>query len=210
MRALLPWNQHFFTSTRGRIVLLLRRTCCTVDELAQELGLTDNAIRAHLLTLERDGLVRQAGTRRGGGKPALIYALTAEAEQLFSRVSTPVLRELLAVLAEDMSAEQRAVIMQQVGQRLARQWSLAPGKLPTRLQSAVTLLNDLGGIAELEEGKEQYLIQGHHCPFAIIASTHPEVCKLAQTLLINLLGTSVTEQCEQNEPAHCRFLISKS
>ena len=41
-------NERFFTSTRGHIVTLLRRAGHTVDELAQELKLTDNAIRSHL------------------------------------------------------------------------------------------------------------------------------------------------------------------
>ena len=59
-------NQRFFTSTRGRIVTLLRRASRTVDELAAALDLTDNAVRAHLATLERDGIVQQRGARRGG------------------------------------------------------------------------------------------------------------------------------------------------
>lgn len=76
-------NQRFFASTRGRIVLLLLRACCTVDELAQALALTDNAVRSHLATLERDGLVRRCGERRGGAKPASVYELAPDAEQLF-------------------------------------------------------------------------------------------------------------------------------
>lgn len=206
----LPWNHRFFTSTRGRIVLLLRRASCTVDELAQELGLTDNAVRAHLLTLERDGLLCQVGVRRGNGKPALLYALTSEAEQLFPHPYISMLRELLAVLAEGTSVEQREEIMRQVGQRLARQWRLAPGELRGRLRDTVELLNNLGGIAELEESEKQYLLQGYHCPFAVLVPAYPEVCKLAQTLLIELLGVPVVEQCQQSESAHCRFTIAKT
>src|SRR5207249_6425780 len=59
------WDERFFASTRGRIVQLLRRATSTVDELAEALGLTDNAVRAHLAILERDGLVQQKGVRRG-------------------------------------------------------------------------------------------------------------------------------------------------
>ncbi len=49
-------GQNFFKSTRGQIVGLLRRGVGTVEELASELEVTDNAVRAHLATLERDGL----------------------------------------------------------------------------------------------------------------------------------------------------------
>lgn len=39
------FDQRFFETTRGRIVTLLRGTTKTVNELAEELELTDNAVR---------------------------------------------------------------------------------------------------------------------------------------------------------------------
>ena len=60
-------SKRFMETTRGQVLSLLRRGPRTVEELARELDLTDNAIRAHLATLERDGLVTQAGLRRGRG-----------------------------------------------------------------------------------------------------------------------------------------------
>src|SRR5512135_2794287 len=54
------WNRWFFASRRGQIITLLRRSSRTADELAQALGLTHTAVRAHLAALERDGLVHQA------------------------------------------------------------------------------------------------------------------------------------------------------
>ena len=41
------WNRHFFSSTRGQIIILLRRNSHTVEELAQALALTHTAVRAH-------------------------------------------------------------------------------------------------------------------------------------------------------------------
>ena len=96
------WDRRFFRSTRGRIVTLLRRSGRTVEGLARELGLTDSGVRAHLATLERDGVVRQRGFVRrgsGGGKPAYVYELTPEAEELFPKAYEPVLRQLLDVLS---------------------------------------------------------------------------------------------------------------
>ncbi len=161
-------NQHFFASTQGRIVLLLRRSSHTVDELARTLSLTDNAVRAHLTALERDGLVCQAGSRRGGGKPALVYDLTLEAEQLFPKAYAPVLQQVLDILSTCMSPEQIGEIMQKGGRRLAGKWNIAPGELRARLQGAVAILNELGGLAELEVRDDTYAIQGYSCPLAAV------------------------------------------
>src|SRR5947209_5108632 len=99
------WDKRFLESTRGRIVLLLRRGGRTVNELAAALGLTDNAVRTHLTALERDGLVHQSGTRPGTRKPNTTYDLVPEAEQqLFPKMYGPILRHLLDVLAERLSA----------------------------------------------------------------------------------------------------------
>src|SRR5688572_33391803 len=100
-------SKRFLETTRGQIVGLLRKSAATVEELARSLGLTDNAIRSHLTTLERDGLVRQEGVRRGpgAGKPATVYEIHPDAEPLFSRAYAPVLAALLDELAEQLPEE---------------------------------------------------------------------------------------------------------
>ena len=92
------WEQHFGNSTRGRIVAMLRRGWRSVDELASALGLTDNAVRAHIATLERDGVVASLGARRDGtvGKPATLYGVAEGAETLFSSAYAPALSAFVA------------------------------------------------------------------------------------------------------------------
>jgi predicted ArsR family transcriptional regulator len=208
--SLMPCSTHFFASTRGRIVLLLRRSHHTVDELAQELHLTDNAVRVHLVTLERDGLVYQSGARRGGSKPALLYGLTPEAEQLFPKAYIPVLQQLLDVLSDCLPCENVIEIMQRVGQRLALQWKIAPGELRAQLQDAVAILNQLGGLVELEECIDTFVIQGYSCPLAAVVPGHPEICQLTETLLTDLLHQPFTEQCKRSEPVRCCFTTLKT
>ena len=190
--------------------MLLRRASRTVDELAQALNLTDNAVRAHLATLERDGFVRQLGERRGSGKPAFIYELSADAEQLFPKAYGPVLRQLLEVLSEEMTTDEVAALMRRTGRGLAEQQHLPPGDLHSRLLMAVNVLNELGGLAELEQRNGTYYIQGYSCPLAAVVPGHPEVCSLTETLITELVGQPVKECCDGNEPARCCFSVSKS
>src|SRR5437588_11648964 len=209
--SLLPWKQRFFSSTRGRIVALLRRTSRTVDELAQALDLTDNAVRAHLATLERDGIVRQHGARRGSGKPAYVYDLTSEAEYLFPKAYGPVLHQLLDVLSEQMTPGEMEIVLRKVGRNIATKWNIPPGDLRTRLVGAVEVLNDLGGMTELETSDEHtYRIRGSSCPLAAAVPGHPEVCRLAETLITELVGVPVQEQCEKGDAPRCCFSVSNT
>jgi predicted ArsR family transcriptional regulator len=205
------WNQRFLESTRGRIVTLLRRSSRTVEELAQELALTDNAVRAHLATLERDGIVQQRGARRGSGKPSYVYELTAEAEYLFPKAYGPVLHQLLDVLSEQMTPEEMEIALRKVGRSIATKWNIPPGDLPTRLEGAVEVLNELGGMAELEASDEHtYRIRGYSCPLAAAVPGHPEVCHLAETLITELVGVPVQEQCEKGDVPRCCFTVSNT
>ena len=117
-------DRKFFESTRGRIVTLLRRSGRPVEVLARELGLTDNGVRAHLATLERDGIIRQRGSVRrvsGGGKPAYVYELTPEAEDLFPKAYAPVLLRLLDVMSGRLGAEESEALLRAVGRGLAEE-----------------------------------------------------------------------------------------
>src|SRR5437773_5147794 len=92
------WRERLFKSTRGKILDLLRTRERTVNELAAELRLTDNAVRAHLASLERDRLVSQSGMKPGVRKPHTTYALGPEAEQLFPKAYGRLVSLLMSIL----------------------------------------------------------------------------------------------------------------
>src|ERR1044071_606643 len=93
------WRDRLFKSTRGKILELLRTRGCTVNELADALHLTDNAVRAHLATLERDRLVIQSGMRPGIRKPHTTYALGPEAEHLYPQAYGRLVSLLMSIFS---------------------------------------------------------------------------------------------------------------
>ena len=200
-------NPRLFASTRGKIVTLLRRASRTVEELAQALDLTENAVRAQLVALERDGLVQQSGKRRSNSKPASLYSLTEAAEDLFPKASGPVLCQLLEELNERLTAEDVEEILRATGRRLAAQCPIPQGELQTRVEAAVSVLNALGGHAELERRNGAYMIQGYSCPLAAAVPGHPEVCRLVETLLTSLVDAPVQARCEYGETLRCHFIV---
>lgn len=192
--------------------MLLRRSGRTVEELARVLGLTDNGVRAHLAVLERDGIVRQRGSVRrgsGGGKPAYVYELTPEAEELFPKAYEPTLRRLLDVLAERLGPDESEALLRAVGRSLAEGKTVpTTGDARARLESAVEVLNELGGLAEVEERDGALVIRGHSCPLAGVTPDHPEVCRMAEALITELAGVPVFERCDRGERPRCCFEVA--
>jgi predicted ArsR family transcriptional regulator len=128
------------TSVRtGCSVMLLRCSSHTVEELAGALDLTDNAIRAHLVTLERDGVVQQRGAQRSSSKPASVYGLTSKAESLFPKAYDQVLQQVMEVLSERMPSDEVETLLREVGRRVAARWNVPPGSLRERLEAAVSV-----------------------------------------------------------------------
>src|SRR5215212_10622187 len=206
-------GRRFFGSTRGRMVTLLRPRGLTVDELAAEVGLTNNGVRAHLTTLERDGLVTQQGSVRsssGGGKPAYVYRLTPEAEALFPKAYEPVLGRLLDVLSEVLGPEKSEALLRGVGRRIAEERGAPDGGVRARLEEAVAVLNELGGLAELEEHDEGFVIRGYGCPLAGVTPDHPEACRMAEALIAELAGVPVYEHCDRGAKPRCCFEVVPS
>ena len=205
------WDVRFFQSTRGRIVTLLRRSKSTVEDLARALDLTDNGVRAHLGVLERDGIVRQRGSlrrRSGGGKPAYVYELTSEGEELFPKAYEPTLGRLLDVLSERLGPEESEALLRSVGRRLAEEHSTQADGAHARLETAVEVLNELGGLAELEERDGALVIRGYSCPLAGVTPEHPEVCRMAEALVAEVAGVSVQEHCDRSERPRCCFEVA--
>jgi predicted ArsR family transcriptional regulator len=204
------FGQNFFESTRGRIVSLLRRGVDTVEELSRQLDLTDNAVRAHLETLSRDGLVERKGMRQGFRKPHFSYTLTDDAEQLFPKAYPALLNQLLAVLKRRLSPEELEAVLREVAVSLAGGQShrQSDENMESRARKILEMLEALGGAPRLEIEEDKMIISSFSsCPFAAAVSEHPEVCRLAEILLSEIAGTEVKEHCQREKVPACSFEI---
>jgi predicted ArsR family transcriptional regulator len=204
-------DNRFFESTRGQIVALLRQSAKTVDELARELDLTDNAVRLHLGTLERDGLVAAKGVRREGGvgKPATEYEIAVEAEPSFSKAYIPFLSTLLGALSDRMTAAELRALMREVGHRMADEFPASGSNVAARTEVASQLLNALGGVTTVERDADGngLRINGCGCPLAVAVGQREEVCIAVQTMLRDVIGVPVREQCDRAERPRCHFIV---
>ena len=196
--------------TRARLLALLREGEWTVDDLAARLGLTDNAVRFHLDTLERSGTVEKSALRRSGGagQPAVLYSLSASGKEAFSRAYGPLLIAFLEELREHMTTAQLVSFLKRIGKRLAKDVRPTSGSLASRVNSASELLNGLGGVTSVEKSGNTYQIVGRACPVSRVVEADHCVCAAVTSLVAEVVGANVTERCDRSGHPRCCFEIS--
>jgi predicted ArsR family transcriptional regulator len=203
------WQRQSDKSTRNRIIALLRRGERSVEELAESLALTDNAVRAQLAALEREKVVGATGVRRDGGvgKPATLYGITPATSALFSSAYAPVLTAVLAELGARMTPKQVESLLRRAGHRVAASLPQR-ASFDERVKAGATFLTGLGADAELVQSGRSYEIRGHGCVLADAVKECPASCALLEQLLRDVTGGTVKEQCDRSGEPSCRFAIS--
>lgn len=200
--------------TSGRVAGLIRRAPMTVEELATELALTENAIRAHIARLVRAGFVRRSAWRRSATKPAAQYALTPQGELLFSRAYAPVLTELLHALARRTAPVTFRAILHEVGRRLfphvPEDAPRTGAELEARVRAASARLNALGAVTAVEHASGYWRIRGFGCPLDLATRQYPEGCIAVAAIVSEFVGVPVRSCCERGERPRCCFDVRPS
>jgi DeoR family suf operon transcriptional repressor len=200
------WERQIGGKTRGRIISLLRRNTRTVEEIADDLEVTNNAARAHLQLLEREGIIVAAGTRthEGAGKPAVEYGIAPTAHASLSAAYAPILAALLTTLREQIGTRALDKALRGTGKRLV---SAAPDQsaLDVRVRRAAAVLTSLGAEIDVERTPQGYRLCGHACPIAAAVSAEPHACLAVEELVTALVGVRAHESCDRSNGAKCRF-----
>ena len=211
MNHLMVRKQLLDGSSRGRIVGMLQNGGLTADELASKLGFTSAAVRAHIATMERDGILQRGGLRPGTTRPSQVFELTPEVEQLLSGAYLPLLIELVHQSVTRSDTRQFEDLMRSTGRGLA---ALLPRIAPdepfdSRVTAVGGLLNkQFGSTMTVEKMNGHYVLKGHGCPLAALTANHPAVCLAIESLLGALLEAEVRECCDRALRPQCCFHVA--
>lgn len=202
------WMDALVGETRARLLHLVRRATLTVGQLAEALGISENAVRTHIASAERDGLVRQAGVQRStGGKPARVYELAPEAEELFPKAYALVFTELVRTLRDEDGDRETIERLRRVGRRLGARAAPSDEGTASRVAAAAAVLESIGGSVEVVEESQRWTIRADGCPLSAVVIAEPDGCALAQALVAEVTGRHVIECCHKTERPRCEFRI---
>jgi predicted ArsR family transcriptional regulator len=207
-----PFSTRRSETSRARIVELLRAGGMTVDEIGAKLGLSHNAVRVQLTSMERDGLVHHARTERRTTRPSHIFELTQDTRQWLSKAYVPFLTHLTGTIVRRQAPKEVAALMRDVGRSLAdtlRARTVSSGLLAARAAAAsVTLNEELGAVTRVEPVNGHFVIRGHGCPLAAVTADHPVACLAIETFIAEMTDSRVRECCTRQNPPQCCFEIT--
>ena len=188
-----------------REVLRHRDAGRTVEELAEAMEVSRNAVQQHVTALERDGLVRVLELRSTGGRPGRAYTLTEAGLEVFPRsyahMADGLLRHVRRAYGEaglnrvldDMANEMAAELAPRLDGRHGSE----------RVAMVVRILNELGYDARRDEVGR---ITAVNCVYHELTRSSRAACRFDTRLVRLLLGDDVTHlRCMADGHASCVF-----
>lgn len=199
-------------STRERILHLMKTAGpLSAKELTTELQITEMAVRRHLGTMERDGLIESKMIRQTPGRPTAVYGLTELAEGLFPKKYHSLTLDLLDELAEESGEDMVDRLFDRRKEKLSRKYMAdMQGKtLNDKVRTLSEIQNDNGYMTELQQTDGgEYVLMEHNCPISQIANRYNHACDCELNLFESLLDADVERtECLAQQGKKCVYVI---
>lgn len=200
-------------STRMEVLELLRRKGrSSAETIANDLGVTPNAVRQHLTNLEREGLVVSQPERSGRGRPSLLFVLTERADAVFPKrygqLATMVLQEVQEMGGPDALDELFARVAARHANAIER--DLEGLDFDEKLRRVVAWIGRAGTLVEQTEGPDGVHVTIHNCPFRNTALKFPQVCSITPQLISRLTEAAISQSdsIHRHDP-YCSFVVQR-
>jgi predicted ArsR family transcriptional regulator len=201
-------------SETRRVILssIKKEGSATISELANFNKLSGEAVRQHLVQLERDGWIKRSATKGSHevGRPSMRYSLTQAGEHLFPKHYDALALEVLDTIIGNFGDDALNQILSSMTEARVMKWEprLRGLSLPERVEvlKGLYLQDDAYMDVEYEEGRIRLIER--NCPFYSVAMRSPVLCSISVSLLTRLLGYQVVrEERFQDGDGRCVFRV---
>ncbi|UOQ84151.1 helix-turn-helix transcriptional regulator [Gracilibacillus salinarum] len=200
-------------TTKDQILEILKKeVSLSVNEIITHINITHMAIRKHLTTLEKDGLVTYTHVKKEIGRPLQRYHLTEKGKRLFPSNYETISMEFLKDIEETYGKD---AVTQLFKNREARQSSQYGPFLTTytpkeKMQHMINIQNEKGYMAELKQEDDLHFeMVEYNCPIFSVARAYNVACQCETNMFKQVLGTENIErtQCKTDGDNHCKFKV---
>ena len=200
-------------STRDVVLqTLLLNNRCTINELAEAVGINPISVRHHIAKLEAENLVVSQEERHGVGRPRRVYFLTQKGMEHFPSRYVQMSIRLLEQLKQTISSTDVKNLFSKIGEDIVADHTdptqLGGLSLEKRLDLMQEVLSHEGFIVSWDREGDTYHIHEISCPYFHIGQTHPEICALDQTIISKVLVVPVEKiKCVLKDGEHCTYTV---
>lgn len=197
--------------TRDKIMqILLQQPRCTINDLADAVGINPISVRHHISKLEALGQVTSAEEKHGVGRPRRVYFLTntgmEEFPQRYLTLSIRLLEQLKGALPEKTVVKLFQEIAADMVDDHTAQIDISRLDIKERLDLISTLLENEGFTIEVEETEAGFQIKETSCPYMHVGEEHPEICLVDQTIIEKVLAIPIHKtHCVLNGDHYCAY-----
>ncbi|PRZ13932.1 putative ArsR family transcriptional regulator [Laceyella sediminis] len=201
-------------STRKQILLMLKMEGpLTVGEMAERLGVTEMAVRRHINTLERDGLIQARLLRQAMGRPTSQYFLTEKSDEHFPKSYSNFTIDLLHDLEKNFGSELVDQLFNNREERLAEahQMDFAGKDFSERVRTLAEIQDQKGYMVKVEELPDgSYELIEYNCPIFQVANQYNHACQCELNWFERMLDARVERpECQAKGGQHCVFRIKQ-
>ncbi|MEW9698436.1 helix-turn-helix transcriptional regulator [Paenibacillus sp. SI8] len=201
-------------STRKVILSMLKtQGPLSVHDMSKQLGITEMAVRRHINTLEKDGMLDATLVRQAMGRPSNAYSLTPLADELFPKKYMQLTMDLLGELLEDEGHEKIDHLFERRQEKLELRYQsrMKARNLEERVAELAQIQNENGYMVEWSQlGEGEYILSEHNCPITQVANLFQQACNCELTLFQNLLDAHVDRtECLAKGGNKCVYRISQ-
>jgi len=190
-----------------------RNGSATIKELEELLGVTTNAVRQHLQSLQADGYIERRQVNAGVGRPHHAYLISAKAHDLFACHCDDLALTLLEEVFALEGPERAGMLLDRVGDRLAKRYasSVRGEVLQERVEQLAGALYQRGVLTDVDvEDENTIILHAYNCPYHELAQEHRSICEMDEDVMRKILGSDVNlSACMMDGHRGCSFVVSK-
>ena len=176
-----------------RILMFLKmRGEATSLLISDELGITKEGARKHLLNLATEGFIQSSQVSEGIGRPTTYYKLTDKGFSKFPDTHADITVQLLKSVKNLLGENALELLINDREKAVYEKYAKDVNKaksIEKKLQTLCDIRTNEGYMAEWKKDKNEYLLIENHCPICAAATECQGFCRSELTNFQMLIGS---------------------
>lgn len=202
--------------TRREVLTVIKRIgAATIVEVAQQLGMTHEGVRAHIVQLQEEGWIKPDcdsigdPVEPGAGRPAVRYCLTLAGDHVFPKFYDDLTVLLLDAVLESVDDETLKEVLAKVTDiRVDALRARSGESLEERLDALASIYLENDPFLEVKRDGGDIVLVERNCPFLNVAMQRPAICSTTVSTIRRMLGYEVVRDRRfQDGEARCEFRV---